>query len=118
VSPAELAELVLDRREWVDGFVEELVELGRGNAAELVEARLECSNEGNPALRVLLAAEGLHMAASGAMDPIPEDDLRVLLGVLKWRLRIWTPGRETSAAFDDAVRAIRSASLAEYGVTP
>jgi hypothetical protein len=56
----------------------------------------------------------LHMSAMGSSDPLPDDLIGPYIAEVRNRLRYWTPSTPRSKPYDDAVKAMCHAVLAEY----
>lgn len=55
----------------------------------------------------------LRMAANGSADPISERETDAALAYLWYRIQRWTPSGRTEERFDEAVRALVLATIAE-----
>lgn len=62
---------------------------------------------------LLSAAEGLHMAVTGAGDPGPRGEPTAVANLLKRRLADWR-NPEGCSPYDNAVKALCEAALAEW----
>lgn len=60
--------------------------------------------------------EKLHMHTTGSGDWVEPSEVGKISTYLTDRLENWKPGRDASAPFDDAVRALVMATLAELQV--
>ena len=64
-------------------------------------------------LEILPVCLGLHMAHTGSADPLPEEDKARHVAWLRQRLADWQPAPVWWTRFDDAVKALIEATLAE-----
>lgn len=67
--------------------------------------------------QVLDVALALHMSKTGASDPMQGDEGEAIEFLTK-RIREWKPAPTFTEQFDNAVKAVLVAALAERGVTP
>jgi hypothetical protein len=66
-------------------------------------------------MSLLALCEALHMVATGvAKDRVRRSEVARSLATLHARLRDWLPSPEISARYDDAVKALIEATLAEW----
>lgn len=65
------------------------------------------------AMDVLTVCLTLHESATGAADPLDDDQRKRLTTWLRWRLDSWQEGPPFAAVFDNAVKALCMAALAD-----
>lgn len=64
---------------------------------------------------VIGAAADIHAITVGSMDGLTREDIASLVAWLRWRVTDgWDPAQEASDAFDECVRALAIAALAEH----
>lgn len=61
---------------------------------------------------LLSTVQTLHMSTMGTSDPLPNQT--EIVEWLKWRLFTWTPSKDPSEAYDNAVADLVFFVLAEY----
>jgi hypothetical protein len=65
-------------------------------------------------VRLADACEALHMAHTGASDPLPPEQRSNLVGFLRMRLGTWSPSPPLSVVYDSLWRALVEATLQEH----